>query len=85
MVESGPFSNLDYPCTLDIKVIGDNEGPFATDILTLCAEITGQDEADVPVRWRDKGTYRSVTLRLRFQDIQQVCESVARTQCLSAP
>lgn len=60
------------PCELDIKVIGDNEGPFVSDIRTLCAEITGQAEDDVQVRWRDKGKYRAITLRLKFQSSEQV-------------
>ena len=55
-----------------IKVIGDNEGPFVSDIRTLCSEITGQAEEDVPVRWRDKGKYRSITLRLHFEDADTV-------------
>ena len=70
---SGAFRDIqEYPCTLEIKVIGNNEGPFVDDIRELCAEITGQAEDDVPVRWRDKGKYRSVTLTLRFENAEQV-------------
>ena len=70
---SGSLRDIqEYPCTLDIKVIGDNEGPFVADLRTLCAEITGQKEEEVPVRWRDKGKYRSVTLTLRFQNADEV-------------
>ena len=70
---TGAFKNIqEYPCTLDIKVIGANEGPFVSDIRTLCAELTGQKEDDVPVRWRDKGMYRSITLTLRFENSDQV-------------
>lgn len=70
---SGAFKNIqEYPCELDIKVIGDNQGPFVSDILTLCAEITGQREEDVPIRWRDNGKYRAITLRLRFTNSDQV-------------
>ena len=67
------------PCDLDIKVIGNNEGPFVSDIRTLCAEITGQAEEDVPVRWRDNGKYRSITLSLHFEDADQVsaCAAIA--------
>ena len=43
-----------------------------SDMVTICAEITGQDEADVKARWRDKGKYRSITLRLHFTDADQV-------------
>ena len=39
---------------------------------TLCAEITGQDEEDVPVRWRDNGKYRSITVKLHFKDADTV-------------
>ena len=60
------------PCDLDIKVIGSNEGPFVSDIRTLCAEITGQAEEDVAVRWRDNGKYRSITLSLHFENADQV-------------
>jgi len=70
---SGAFKNIqEYPCELDIKVIGDNQGPFVSDILTLCAEITGQREEDVPVRWRDNGKYRAITIRLKFANSDQV-------------
>ena len=43
-----------------------------SDMRTLCAELTGQDESDVPVKWRDKGKYRSVTLTLRFESAEMV-------------
>jgi len=41
-------------------------------MLTICAEITGQREEDVPVRWRDRGKYRSITLKLMFENAEQV-------------
>ena len=75
---TGAFKNIqEYPCTLDIKVIGDNEGPFVADIVTLCAENTGMREEDIQVRWRDKGKYRSITLRLRFENADQVYATYA--------
>ena len=43
-----------------------------SDIRTLCAEITGQPEDEIDVRWRDKGKYRSITLKLHFQNAEQV-------------
>eukprot|EP00316_Scyphosphaera_apsteinii_P024838 CAMPEP_0119336206 /NCGR_PEP_ID=MMETSP1333-20130426/91333_1 /TAXON_ID=418940 /ORGANISM="Scyphosphaera apsteinii, Strain RCC1455" /LENGTH=145 /DNA_ID=CAMNT_0007346963 /DNA_START=42 /DNA_END=479 /DNA_ORIENTATION=- len=70
---TGSFRNLvEYPCTLSIKIIGMNEGAFVCDMRTLCAEMTGQDESDVPVSWRDRGRYRAITLTLSFQDADQV-------------
>ena len=70
---TGAFRSVqEYPCDLDIKVIGNNEGPFVTDMLTLCAEITEQQEEDVGVRWRDNGKYRAITLRLHFENADQV-------------
>lgn len=70
---TGAFKNVqEYPCTLQIKCIGTNEGPFVSDIHTLCAELTGQAEKDVPVKWRDNGKYRAVTLTLTFQNADQV-------------
>ena len=54
------------------KIIGDNEGPFVTDMVTLCSELNGQAEEDVQVRWRDKGKYRAITLRLKFENADQV-------------
>ena len=75
---AGAFRDIqEYPCELDVKIIGDNEGPFVTDMLTLCAERTGQAEADIGVRWRDKGKYRAITLRLRFTDADQVYDVYA--------
>ena len=55
-----------------VKIIGMNEGAFVSDMRTLCAGITGQQEEDVGVRWRDKGKYRSITLQLRFEDADTV-------------
>jgi putative lipoic acid-binding regulatory protein len=70
---SGAFKDIqEYPCDLDIKVIGNNEGPFVADILTLCAEITKQKEDDISVRWRDNGKYRAITLNLHFLNCDQV-------------
>ena len=33
---------------------------------------TEQAEADIPVRWRDNGKFRAITLTLRFQSSEQV-------------
>lgn len=41
-------------------------------MLTICSEITGQKEKDVPVRWRDNGKYRSITLQLNFENAEMV-------------
>jgi len=70
---TGAFKDIqEYPCDLDVKVIGNNEGPFVADIVTLCAENTGMKEEDIQVRWRDKGKYRAITLRLHFENSDQV-------------
>ena len=135
---TGSFRTVqEYPCDLDVKIIGDNEGPFVNDMVTLCAERTGQKEADVGVaawsdvvraaaeptgpptapwleapsplrtaaepsysrsgasprrgpkrwfrcvvphpgaRWRDKGKYRAITLRLHFENADQVYDVYA--------
>ena len=55
-----------------MKLIGTNEGPFVTDMVTICAENCGMAEADVKARWRDKGKYRAITLRLHFESAEQV-------------
>jgi hypothetical protein len=45
---SGSFRTVqEYPCDLDVKIIGNNEGPFVDDMVTLCAERTGQKEEDI--------------------------------------
>ena len=69
---TAPFKNIqEYPCTLDIKVIGNNEGPsFRT-----CSRWwpkTGMDEKDIKHRWRDNGKFRSITLTLSFENAEQV-------------
>ena len=72
---TGAFKDIqEYPCTLEIKIIGDNEGPFVSDLVTLAAEATGMAESDILVRWRDKGRFRSVTLKLNFENADQVCQ-----------
>ena len=75
---AGSFRDIqEYPCDLLVKIIGDNEGPFVADMLTLCAERTGQKEEDVEVRWRDKGKYRAITLTLHFENADQVYDVYA--------
>ena len=52
---TGSFRTVqEYPCDLDVKIIGANEGPFVDDMVTLCAERTGQKEEDIsaPARCR---------------------------------
>ena len=45
---TGSFRTVqEYPCDLDVKIIGNNEGPFVDDMVTLCAERTGQKEEDI--------------------------------------
>jgi putative lipoic acid-binding regulatory protein len=83
---TGAFRSVqEYPCDLDIKVIGNNEGPFVSDIRTLCAELTGQQEEDVPVRWRDNGKYRSITLTLHFENADQASTRALKTQSRRTP
>ena len=57
---TGSFRTVqEYPCDLDVKIIGDNEGPFVNDMVTLCAERTGQKEADVGVAaWSDSSSWQ---------------------------
>ena len=75
---AGAFRDIqEYPCDLLVKIIGDNEGPFVADMLTLCAERTGQKEDEIEVRWRDKGKYRSITLKLHFENADQVYDVYA--------
>ena len=139
---TGSFRTVqEYPCDLDVKIIGNNEGPFVDDMVTLCAERTGQKEEDISAvarcrrrpgsgradrprrhgsrrpracargcplgataelqplrslsearpqnagyaaacahpgaRWRDKGKYRAITLRLHFENADQVYDVYA--------
>ena len=65
------------PATLHTCALATHSPPVrraaaVSDILTICAEITGQKESDVPVRWRDKGKFRSITLTLTFTDADMV-------------
>ena len=77
---SGAFKDMqEYPCTLDVKIIADNEGPLVADLRTLAAEATGLSEDAIPTKFRDKGKYRSVTLTLRFENSEQVREANSRT------
>lgn len=75
---TGAFKNIqEYPCDLDIKVIGSNEGPFVQDIVQLAAENTGMKIEDIQVRWRDNGKYRAITMRLHFENSDQVYATYA--------
>ena len=42
---TGSFRSLqEYPCDLDVKIIGTNEGPFVTDMVTICAGVRDGEE-----------------------------------------
>lgn len=56
-----------------------------SDIRTLCAEITGQAEEEVEVRWRDKGKFRSITLKLTFLDADMVSAADVAVLSHTAP
>ena len=58
---TGSFRSLqEYPCDLDVKIIGTNEGPFVTDMVTICAE-----EWDGRGRRQSAGETRASTARSR--------------------
>ena len=69
---TGAFRDEEYPCDIDIKVIGDNEGRFVQDIVQLAAENSSNEMEDIQVRWRDKGKYRAITMRLHFNNADEV-------------
>lgn len=72
---------MDFPSNMEIKIIGKQDDTFVNDVVKICTKITNQTAAEVPVRWRDKGRWRSVTITLFFKNpdmVYDVYEAVDR-------
>eukprot|EP00312_Isochrysidales_sp_CCMP1244_P007530 CAMPEP_0196669816 /NCGR_PEP_ID=MMETSP1090-20130531/881_1 /TAXON_ID=37098 /ORGANISM="Isochrysis sp, Strain CCMP1244" /LENGTH=180 /DNA_ID=CAMNT_0042007391 /DNA_START=8 /DNA_END=545 /DNA_ORIENTATION=- len=63
---------VDYPARMDIKAIGETVGDdgFVADMQKLAE--AAAPARPVEVRWRDKGRFRSVTLRCTFRSADEV-------------
>lgn len=56
-------SLVDFPCVFTFKVIGERQGDFVNDIVDSVADALRTDRKNLKTTFRDRGKYRSITLR----------------------
>ena len=57
---------VEYPCDFTMKIVGANEGPFVSDIVSVVAEACGVDDpSKIPHTTRAMGKWTSVTVKVR--------------------
>lgn len=56
-------SLVDFPCVFTFKVIGERQGDFVNDIVDSVADALRTDRKNLKTTYRDRGKYRSITLR----------------------
>ena len=54
---------VDFPCVFTFKVIGERQGDFMNDIVDSVASTLQTDRKNLKTSFRDRGKYRSITLR----------------------
>mmetsp|Transcript_1228 Transcript_1228/g.3436 ORF Transcript_1228/g.3436 Transcript_1228/m.3436 type:complete len:177 (-) Transcript_1228:162-692(-) len=63
---------VDFPCVFTFKVVGQNAGSFLEDIVAAVAGAVGIDDKDVGVSSRDRGKWRSLTIKAPCTSADQV-------------
>lgn len=68
---------VDFPCVFTFKVVGVNEGHFLDDISAAVARVLDTQTQYVKTSFRDKGKYRSITLRAPVNTANQIYDVYA--------
>lgn len=63
---------VDFPCQFQIKVVGARQGEFVEDILDSVGNVIKQDGRALPHSYRDKGKWRSITLKVPVQSAEEL-------------
>uniref|UniRef100_A0A6T6NA82 DUF493 domain-containing protein n=1 Tax=Rhodosorus marinus TaxID=101924 RepID=A0A6T6NA82_9RHOD len=63
---------VDFPCVFTFKIIGKNEGDFVADILDSVSTCVNIQQEKLKHSFRDKGSYRSITLDVPCNSADQV-------------
>lgn len=68
---------IDFPCVFTFKVIGMAQGDFMGDILDSVALALETDKKFLKTSFRDKGKYRSITLKAPVNTAEQIYDVYA--------
>jgi putative lipoic acid-binding regulatory protein len=63
---------VDYPCVFTMKIVGENEGSFVTDIVALVADACDTDITNVPHSTKAMGKWTSVTVNAPVENSQML-------------
>lgn len=63
---------VDFPCVFTFKVIGMAQGDFMGDIVDTVASALDTDKKYVKTSFRDRGKYRSITLKAPVNTAEQI-------------
>lgn len=63
---------VDFPCVFTFKVIGMAQGDFMGDIVDSVASALETDKKYLKTSYRDKGKYRSITLKAPVNTAEQI-------------
>lgn len=66
------FSQLQFPTSFTVKVIGEADATFLADVLLAVERVTGQPSAAMQVSTRDRGRYLAVSLSPVFASVAQI-------------
>eukprot|EP00591_Stephanopyxis_turris_P005830 CAMPEP_0195515186 /NCGR_PEP_ID=MMETSP0794_2-20130614/6346_1 /TAXON_ID=515487 /ORGANISM="Stephanopyxis turris, Strain CCMP 815" /LENGTH=225 /DNA_ID=CAMNT_0040643577 /DNA_START=238 /DNA_END=915 /DNA_ORIENTATION=- len=65
---------IEYPCKFQVKIVGANEGSFATEMVALVAESCKVEAADVAWKERKNGKWTSVTVSAPVESAEMLYE-----------
>lgn len=68
---------VEFPCKFQIKIVGANQGEFVEDVLDSIGNVVKVERAKLPHSVRDKGKWRSITVRVPVESAQQLYEVYA--------
>lgn len=63
---------VDFPCVFTFKVIGERQGDFVNDIVDSVAGALRTDRKNLKTSFKDRGKYRSITLRAPVNTGEQI-------------
>lgn len=68
---------VDFPCVFTFKVIGMSQGDFMGDIVDSVALALDTDKKFLKTTYRDRGKYRSITLKAPVNTASQIYDVYA--------
>jgi len=68
---------VEFPCKFQIKIVGARQGEFLEDILDSIGNVVKVDRSGLPHTFRDKGKWRSITVRVPVESAEQLYEVYA--------